>query len=1086
MRFNGHSASEPPIAGAHPREQYKQYRKLPDCLGKSAIMLRHRLIFPVAGIVLVLSLVLTGLWIWTGNVIVSVMSERLIREATQAVRRDVGHLVRGADKAVSRLANGLVRHDLPLDDPHAVAQELYGLLAEERDVDWLFFGNEAGGLVSIGRLADSRNVFLMTDEFRAGVVREFEALPSGRIGRLRKSEGAFDSRQRIWYAQARKTGERYWTEPYLGAAEPILGISLSAPVFDKGGRFVGVCGIDLILTQLSRFLQTLEIGDNGRAFIIDATGHLIGASGGVSPVTIGADGGHLRLQASGATDPIVRETARYLTRHPGVAGSSSPGPRVFSFTGPGSGRIYAAVDNAEGPGALEWTIISAVPASDFLKPVYRAAYLSISVGAAIVAAFVMLGLGLVGRTLRPLTALTQAAHAIAKGDWRVVPEVRQNDEVGLLAQAFTLMTSRLKETLEGLRRSEANFAEAQRVAHVGYWERDLDTDYLTWSDETYRIFGLTPRASAVVSLAEAVERIHPEDRTIWSQVAAKALHGESRYELEYRIVRPSGEMRIVHSQGDLTRDASGRPRSMFGTIQDITERKRVEEALRDSEEQWRAVFENNPTMYFMVDAAGAIVSVNPFGAEQLGYTVGELIGRPVQDVFYEADRETVQRHAAECLDHLGRAMSWELRKIRKDGSMLWVRETARAMVIKKRPVILIVCEDITERKRAEEAARRSEDELREVIETVPAMVWTALPGGRVDFINRRWQEFTGLSLNGTSGASWEPEARFHPEDLEQYLSKWRASLATGHPFEAEVRIRRAADGEYRWWFESAIPLRDEHGNILKWYGFLVDIEDRKRAEEALQKAQAELAHVTRVTTMGALTSSIAHEVNQPLAAVVTNANAALRWLASEPPNIDEARETLARIVRDGHRAGEVIGRVRALLKKTATVTTQVDLNGLIEDSVALVHGEVRRHRIQLRTELAQDLPPIAGDRVQLQQVILNLVMNGIETMKNVADRPRELLIRSRADPSRAVLVAVQDTGVGLEPQSVERVFEAFYTTKAEGLGMGLAICRSIIEAHGGRLWARAIEPSGAVFLFTLPPGRDDGAPGEHASEMPSV
>ena len=228
--------------------------------------------------------------------------------------------------------------------------------------------------------------------------------------------------------------------------------------------------------------------------------------------------------------------------------------------------------------------------------------------------------------------------------------------------------------------------------------------------------------------------------------------------------------------------------------------------------------------------------------------------------------------------------------------------------------------------------------------------------------------------------------------------------------------------------------------------------------------------------MGALTSSIAHEVNQPLAAVVTNANAALRWLAGQPPNLEEARQTLGRIVRDGLRAGEVIGRVRGLLKKTATVTAQVDLNGLIEDSVALVHGEVRGHRVTLRTELAQDLPPVAGDRVQLQQVILNLVMNGIESMKKVADRPRELLITSRSEASGMVLVAVQDTGVGLEPKDAERVFEAFYTTKAEGLGMGLAICRSIIEAHGGRLWAEANEPSGAVFQFTLPSDLDESAP----------
>ncbi|MCY1253398.1 Adaptive-response sensory-kinase SasA [compost metagenome] len=251
--------------------------------------------------------------------------------------------------------------------------------------------------------------------------------------------------------------------------------------------------------------------------------------------------------------------------------------------------------------------------------------------------------------------------------------------------------------------------------------------------------------------------------------------------------------------------------------------------------------------------------------------------------------------------------------------------------------------------------------------------------------------------------------------------------------------------------------------------YILDLTERKRAEEALHQAQAELAHVTRVTTLNALTASIAHEVNQPLAAIVTNANAALRWLARQPPDLAEVRETLGRIVQDGHRAGAVIGGMRALLKKTAAVTARLDMNTLIEDTIALIQGEVGRHQVLLRTELAPDLPPVVGDRVQLQQVLLNLMMNSIEAMKEVAERPRELLIRSRLDALGAVLVAVQDAGIGLEPQDLERVFQTFFTTKAEGLGMGLAICRLIVEAHGGWLWASPNVPCGAVFQFTLPP-----------------
>jgi PAS domain S-box-containing protein len=249
--------------------------------------------------------------------------------------------------------------------------------------------------------------------------------------------------------------------------------------------------------------------------------------------------------------------------------------------------------------------------------------------------------------------------------------------------------------------------------------------------------------------------------------------------------------------------------------------------------------------------------------------------------------------------------------------------------------------------------------------------------------------------------------------------------------------------------------------------FVLDLTERKRAEEALQKTQAELAHVTRVTTIGALTSSVAHEVNQPLAAIVTNADAGLRWLAGTPPDLDEARAALERIGRNGHRAGEVIGKVRALLKKTPAITAPVDLNGLIKDSTTLLNGELRRHLIDLKTELTDDLPMASGDHVQLQQVILNLMMNGIDAMAAVADRPRELTVVSRLEGSEA-LFAVRDVGIGLDLQDVEKVFEAFYTTKAEGLGMGLAICRTIIESHGGRLWAGTNRPHGAVFQFTVP------------------
>jgi C4-dicarboxylate-specific signal transduction histidine kinase len=257
-------------------------------------------------------------------------------------------------------------------------------------------------------------------------------------------------------------------------------------------------------------------------------------------------------------------------------------------------------------------------------------------------------------------------------------------------------------------------------------------------------------------------------------------------------------------------------------------------------------------------------------------------------------------------------------------------------------------------------------------------------------------------------------------------------------------------------------------------GAVTDITERKRAEEelhrkevSLREAQTELAHVSRVTTMGELAASIAHEVNQPLAGIVTNANASLRWLAGGSPNLAETREAIRRIVRDGNRAGEVVSRMRALFKKAATSKERLDINEAIEEVVILTQSEARRNEVTLRMELAANLPPVMGDRVQLQQVVMNLILNAIEAMSTVADQERALLIRTHRGQGDEVRVAVRDSGIGFDPLSTERIFDPFHTTKPHGLGMGLSISRSIVESHGGRLWAAANDGPGATFQFTL-------------------
>jgi PAS domain S-box-containing protein len=492
----------------------------------------------------------------------------------------------------------------------------------------------------------------------------------------------------------------------------------------------------------------------------------------------------------------------------------------------------------------------------------------------------------------------------------------------------------------------------------------------------------------------------------------------------------------------------------------------------------------------------------------------------------------------------------------------------------------------------EERIRQTTQELRLVIDTIPALVWSALPDGSIDFVNQRLLEYTGLPLEDVKGWGWAA-AEWHPEDCAALVEEWRAALAAGEPFNKEARLRRA-DGQYRWFLLRAVPLRDEFGNIAKWYGTTTDIEDRKRAEEALRRsetflakaqrlsrtgsfgwnvssgelfwseetfrifwydratkptvqlvlqrvhpddialvqqlierashdgedwdlehrllmpdgsvkhlhvvaqatrnesgnlefmgavmdvtaakraeeelhqARADLAHVARVTTLGELTASIAHEVNQPIAAVITNADAGLRWLAARPADLEEARLALGRIINGGKRASEVVNRIRALIKKAPPRKDRLDINEIILEVIALTRSEVRRNRVALQARLLSDLAPILGDRIQLQQVILNLIINAVEAMSRVSEGPREVLVGSGNNGSDGVLVAVRDSGPGLDAERLDHIFDAFYTTKPNGLGMGLAISRSIIEAHGGRLWATPNVPRGAILQFMLP------------------
>jgi PAS domain S-box-containing protein len=502
--------------------------------------------------------------------------------------------------------------------------------------------------------------------------------------------------------------------------------------------------------------------------------------------------------------------------------------------------------------------------------------------------------------------------------------------------------------------------------------------------------------------------------------------------------------------------------------------QRATEALRRSEEQWKAVFEHNPVMYFMVDAEGTVLSVNTFGAAQLGYPVSELHGHPVLKVFFAEDRDLVRKSVEVCLTNIGKTHSWEIRKVRKDGSAIWVRENAKAVrQLDGGLIVLIACEDITVRKQAEDALRQSQSYLAEA----QRLSQTGSFGWRVATGEIIWSDETFRIFGHARAPSVSLDSvfqRIHPEDRARVRQTVDRASSDGRDFDHGYRLRMT-DGSIKHVHATAHAVTDTSGGI-EFVGAVTDITARRQAEEKLHEAQAELAHVARVTALGELAASIAHEVNQPLAAVVAHAAACRRWLDRDPPNLEEARGTVQSIIKDGNRAGEVIQHVRALVNKTVGQKTPLDINEVVNDVITLLHYELASHRISLRMELAPALCPVLGDRIQLQQVILNLVINGIEAMQPVTDRRRELAIRTRQDDAGKILVEIRDCGIGLAGGNASRLFEAFFTTKSDGMGMGLSICRSIVESHGGRLSASGHAGPGATFQFVLPGHQEGNTP----------
>jgi PAS domain S-box-containing protein len=709
--------------------------------------------------------------------------------------------------------------------------------------------------------------------------------------------------------------------------------------------------------------------------------------------------------------------------------------------------------------------------------------------------------------------------------------------------------------------------------------------------------GLEGELGVIVAAAERADFPRQTEALLLSVAANQASIGlqEARLLSEQRRVASELDQRVAQRTIELAQTNDE-------LRNEIADRRRAEEALRDSEQSLRLILDGIAGLVAIMSATGEVEVVNRQASDYFGKTLEEMERWSTSDAVHPDDLPGVisaWRHSVETLS----PYDIDHRLRRADNVYRWFHARGLPLFDAEGRIVrwYVLLTDIDDRRRAEEALQARERELRVIVNAVPALAWSARPDGSAEFFNQHYLAYVGLPLEQLQGSAWT--VAVHPDDMGALTAAWRSMMAAGKAGEVEGRLRRF-DGEYRWFLFRTNPMLDESGNILKWYGTNADIHDRKRAEEQLQrseafltegqklsrignfswlvatddikwsdqlycifefelgvpltfeligsrvhpedlpllydmigkaqrgvsdfeyehrllmpdrsikylhliahgtrdregrqeyigavqdvtqrrlseealgKARSELANVARVTSLGVLTASIAHEVNQPLSGIITNAGTCLRMLSADPPNLDGARETARRTIRDGNRASDVITRLRTLYSKKDLSPESMDLNEATREVTSLSLSELQSKRVILRHELADNLPPVIGDRVQLQQVILNLLRNASDAMSGVDDRPRELLIRTECDEGDRVRLSVKDAGVGLTPQAADKLFEAFFTTKSDGMGIGLSISRSIIEAHRGRLWATANDGPGATFAFSIPCRRESLADAE--------
>jgi PAS domain S-box-containing protein len=569
--------------------------------------------------------------------------------------------------------------------------------------------------------------------------------------------------------------------------------------------------------------------------------------------------------------------------------------------------------------------------------------------------------------------------------------------------------------------------------------------------------------------------VHPDDLPRVTAEVIYSFTNGTPYDSELRYRRADGVYRWFQVRIVPVRDTADTVTGWYGLITDIEDRKRAEEELRRSERDLNSIVNTIPAMAWATQADGFCDFMNQHWLDFTGLSPEQGRGWGWSAAIHPDDLnglvEYWQSHLAS-----GAPVDVEARMRRFDGEYRWFLFRANPLRDASGNILRWygTNTDIDDRKRAEDELRRSEAFLTQGqrLNLTGSFSWY-VDSGEITFSDQLFRIF---ELDPDAPVTLEQIGRrVHPEDIPLLTEKMELARKDLNDQDYGIRLRMP-DGRVKYLRTKSSGIRHPDGRLER-IGAIQDVTEQRLAEEALSRLRSELAHVARFTSLGALTASIAHEVNQPLSGIVTNASTCLRMLAAEPPNIDGARETARRTIRDGERANDVIKRLRTLFTRKEIAIESVDLNEAVREVIALSQDELQRNQVILRHDLAEDLPPVKGDRVQLQQVILNLLRNGSDAMSGVEDRLRLLMIRTRLDAENYVRLSVQDEGIGIDLPDLNKLFDAFYTTKSAGMGIGLSVSRSIIESHHGRLWAEPNDGQGATFSFALPGSPDSGNPG---------